>query len=297
MQFANKKVVLTGASGGIGQALAQILAQNAAQLVLVGRDEKKLQAVKASLPGGSTVYLVAADIATDEGRQRVATVCTRLGSIDVLVNCAGINDFALFEQQKAAMIAQLIDTNVTAPILLTQRLLPLLAKSGAGLIANIGSTFGSIGHPGFAAYCASKFALRGFSQALRRELEGTPVRVQYIAPRATKTTINTAAVDAMNVELGVAMDNPQQVAAQIFAVLEKGGGNDVYFGWPEKLFVFINQLLPRIVDKALHKQLATIRRFAGRQPAAVNTVPLQPPQQHQLQESVQEPVKKQRAAS
>jgi len=263
MQIANKRIVLTGASGGIGSALAQILAQNTAQLILIGRDEQKLQQMEDELPANCRAYLIAADIATSTGRQRIADVCEKFGAIDVLINCAGINDFALFNEQDAAKIARLIEINVTAPILLTQLLLPLLIKSKSGLIANIGSTFGSIGHPGFAAYCASKFALRGFSQALRRELADTSVRVQYIAPRAARTAINTATVDAMNTELGVTMDEPMDVAKQIFAALDRDKIRDVYFGWPEKLFMWLNQILPGLVDNALLKQLTTIRRFAS----------------------------------
>lgn len=272
MQFTNKRVVLTGAGSGIGRALAQQLAQNNAQLVLVGRNVDRLEQVKAELPAGSSVYIVQADISSDEGRHRITSMCTQLGGIDVLVNCAGINDFALFTQQKAAMIAQLINVNVTAPMLLTQRLLPLLERSGSGLIVNIGSTFGTIGHPGFAAYCAAKFALRGFSQALRRELADSSVRVLYVAPRATRTEINTDAVYAMNTALKIAMDDPADVAAQIFAAMAAGNKSEVYLGWPEKLFARINQIFPALVDGALRKQLATIRRFAARRDGKVSAV-------------------------
>jgi len=262
MQFANRKIVLTGASGGIGCALAQILAQNGAELIMVGRNERRLREVEETLSAGSTVHLVAADIASEAGRQRIVSACNRLSGIDMLINCAGINDFALFNQQEATQVALLIDTNITAPLLLTQQLLPLLLKSEAGVIANIGSTFGTIGHPGFAAYCATKFALRGFSQALRRELADTSVSVRYIAPRATRTAINSARVNAMNAQLGVAMDDPIDVARQIVAALAQNKSADVYLGWPEKLFVYLNQLLPRLVDNALRKQLPAVQRFA-----------------------------------
>lgn len=274
MELTNKTVVLTGASGGIGRALALQLARDNATLVLVGRNQEQLDRVKTELPAGSHAWVVSADIATDEGRHRIAALCTQIGSIDALINCAGVNDFALFHQQKAAMIAQLINVNVTAPILLTQRLLPLLQKANRSLIVNIGSTFGTIGHPGFVAYCASKFAMRGFSQALRRELADTSIRVQYIAPRATKTEINTDAVNAMNAALKVAMDDPADVAAQIVAAIKSGRQSEVYLGWPEKLFARINQLLPSIVDGALLKQLKTIRGFAATRERKVSAVPM-----------------------
>jgi short-subunit dehydrogenase len=264
MQFTGKKVVLTGASGGIGGELARILSQNGAELILVGRNERKLRQVEETLAAGCKAQLVAADIATIEGRQRIVNACTRHGHIDALVNCAGINDFALFNDQDNTRIAQLVDTNVTAPMLLVHQLLPLLGHAREGLVANIGSTLGTIGHPGFATYCATKFALRGFSQALRRELADSTIRVKYIAPRATRTAINSADVDAMNAELGVAMDEPADVAAQIFTALARNKDGDVYLGWPEKLFARINQLLPGIVDAALRKQWPVIRRFASR---------------------------------
>ena len=126
---------------------------------------------------------------------------------------------------------------------------------------NVGSTFGAIGYPGFAAYCASKFALRGFSEALRRELADTNVRVLYFAPRATRTPMNAPSVVAMNDELGVAMDDPEKVAAELLQVI-RHEQEERYLGWPERLFVRLNGLLPRVVDQALRKQLPIIQRFA-----------------------------------
>ena len=162
-------------------------------------------------------------------------------------------------------IAELIDLNVTAPLQLTHRLLPLLRQQGEALVINLGSTFGSIGYPGFSAYCASKFALRGFSEALRRELADTQVKVLYFAPRATRTGMNAASVVAMNDELNVAMDDPHSVAQQLLAAIRREE-EERYLGWPEKLFVRLNSLLPRVVDQALRKQLPIIQRFARSKP-------------------------------
>ena len=151
--------------------------------------------------------------------------------------------------------------NVTATLQLTHRLLPILRQQGRALVVNIGSTFGSIGYPGFTAYCASKFAIRGFSEALRRELADTQVKVLYLAPRATRTSMNSDSVVAMNTELKVAMDDPQLVARTVRAAIESER-EELYMGWPEKLFVRLNGLLPRVVDQALRKQLPVIQRFA-----------------------------------
>ena len=133
-----------------------------------------------------------------------------------------------------------------------------------GFIAvNIGSTFGSIGHPAFVAYSASKFGLRGFSEALRRELNGSTVKIHYLAPRATHTALNDDQVVAMNESLGNAMDDPCLVADELVRLLGEKHDKNRFLGWPEKLFVRINSLLPQLVDRALAKQLKTIRHYAG----------------------------------
>ena len=101
----------------------------------------------------------------------------QLGGVDLLINCAGTNNFGMFEDQPQNAIKQVLDINLTGPILLSLELMPLLRQRGDAHIVNIGSTFGSIGYPGFSAYCASKFGLRGFTEALRRELGDAAVRI------------------------------------------------------------------------------------------------------------------------
>ncbi len=259
MQLNDCRVLLTGASGGIGQQLAQRLSAGGAQLLLVGREGERMQALAASC--GAGCQGLGADMATEQGRDQIVLAARRFGGINLLINAAGINHFGLFEEQDEAAIAALIQLNVTATLLLTRRLLPLLRQQPQAMLVNVGSTFGAIGYPGYAAYCASKFALHGFTEALRRELADSRVKVLYVAPRATRTGMNEPAVMAMNRELKVAMDEPQQVAALLVQAIE-AGRSELYIGWPEKLFVKINGLLPKIVDGALRKQLPIIQRFA-----------------------------------
>jgi short-subunit dehydrogenase len=137
----------------------------------------------------------------------------------------------------------------------------VLREQPAAQIVNVGSTFGSIGFPGFAAYSASKFAVRGFSEALRRELADSAIRVHYVAPRATSTALATDRVRAMNAELGVGMDSPETVAAAIERVLCEGR-RELLLGAPERLFAKLNALLPTLVDRSLRRQLAVVRRYA-----------------------------------
>jgi short-subunit dehydrogenase len=259
--LTEKRIVLTGASGGIGEAMALALAAEGAHMLLVGRQQDKLEALKQQLAGDQH-HCVCADLATETGRAALLQACQREG-IDMLINNAGISDFALLEEQGPEALTRIIELNLTSPMLLIQALLPLLKQRKNATIINIGSTFGSIGHPGFSAYCASKFGLRGFTETLRRELSDSAVTVHYLAPRATLTSINTGPVVAMNKELGNRMDTPAVVVKALLKLIAKKRGSNGYIGWPEKLFVRINGLLPTLVDKALGKQLATIRRHAS----------------------------------
>jgi short-subunit dehydrogenase len=180
----------------------------------------------------------------------------------VLINNAGVNHFQMFADQPPAQLDLAIAINLLAPMHLCQELLPLLQRQREACILNTGSVFGAIGYPGYAVYSASKFAVRGFTEALRRELADTNVSVRYVAPRATRTGINTSAVERMNAELGVAMDPPERVATAVCDMLA-GGRVEAVLGWPEKFFARVNGLLPRVVDGALRRQLPVIRRYAG----------------------------------
>jgi short-subunit dehydrogenase len=264
MKAPAMRALVTGASGGIGRALARELHRRGASVLLVGRDPQALESAAQDLGGRSTrVEYCAADLATAEGRKRVTETARNWGGqgINVLVNNAGIGDFGLLEQLDDAAVERLFAINAIAPIQLTRALLGHLRAQPDSAILNVGSVFGSLGYPGFATYSATKFALRGFTEALRRELADGPVRVHYFAPRATRTGMNASAVERMNVELGVAMDPPAEVAVAACNLLEAGRFEAV-FGWPEKMFVRINALLPRVVDGSLRKQLPAIRRHA-----------------------------------
>jgi short-subunit dehydrogenase len=267
MNIQDKRIVVTGASGGIGRELVQRLSADGARLLLVGRQQVPLDVLAAQAP--ERVNTLCADLNTVEGRDAVLAAARAWGGLDGLVLCAGVGGFGLLDEQDDATLAALIDTNVTTVLQLTRRLLPLLREADEAVILNVGSTLGSIGHPGFVAYCASKFALRGMSEALRRELADTRIRVLYVAPRATQTPMNPARLVAMNRDLDVAMDPPERVAAAVYAAL-RCGRDETYIGWPERLFVWLNGLLPRCVDQALRRRLPTILRFA-RDPATVRT--------------------------
>ena len=266
------RALVTGGGGGIGTAIAQQLLARGASVLLVDRDAAALQAAATrlgGLPGGaagggeSRIGTQVADLTRAEDRARLLEIAEQWrGGINTLVNNAGVNHFGMFQDQQPAQIELVLAVNVHAPIELCRGMLPQLARQEIAHIVNMGSVFGSIGYPGYAVYSATKFAMRGFTEALRRELADSHVRVHYLAPRATRTGINTSAVEQMNAELGVAMDAPEVVARAVCDMLA-GGAVEAVVGWPEKFFARLNAVLPRLVDGALRKQLPVIRRYAG----------------------------------
>lgn len=263
MNLNECRILLTGATGGIGQELVAQLCEGGAHLLLAGRSLESLERIRLRFP--DQISVVQADLSQHEGRETVFAAANQFGALNGLINAAGINAFGLLEQQDEDAIAHLIQVNLISTMQLTQRILPILRQSSKAFILNVGSTFGSIGYPGFTTYCASKFALRGFSEALRRELADTRIKVMYVAPRATRTTMNDSQVIAMNEALKVAMDDPKSVARCIAAAV-RAEKSERYLGWPEKLFVRINSILPHLVDGSLRKQLPIIQRFTKLNP-------------------------------
>tara|TARA_R110002074_G_scaffold170005_2_gene331923 strand:- start:53833 stop:54633 length:801 start_codon:yes stop_codon:yes gene_type:complete len=259
----NKVIVLTGAGGGIGSALAQVLSKAGASLILVGRDQQKLDGINQQLDTKHNILI--ADIATTEGRQAIAAHCQQLDTgIHMLINNAGIGAFKSFETMDSSEVATMININLSSTILLTQVLLPLLNAQAEAQIINIGSAFGSIGFPGFAVYSASKFGLRGFTEALSRELKDGPVSVRYFAPRATKTLLNDSCVEALNQALKTPVDSPERVADEFLSFLQSKSLR-YFVGWPEKLFARINGVFPSLVDSAIGKQLPIIKRCLSKE--------------------------------
>jgi short-subunit dehydrogenase len=263
MNLGDSTVLITGAAGGIGACLARRLAASRAKLFLTDVNAAGLERVADGLRRArADVVAVAADVTKDEGRNAL-TARARAVGIDVLINVAGVNPFGMFTEQSPTEIERTLAINACAPMLLCQALIPVLAERAEAHIVNVGSTFGAIGFPGFSVYSASKFAIRGFTEALRRELADTSIRVHYVAPRATRTALSTDRVRALNDELKIAMDTPESVAYAIERALQRGQ-RETYLGLAERISVVINALLPGLVDNTIRRQMPVIRRHAAR---------------------------------
>jgi short-subunit dehydrogenase len=262
MNMTNKpyKAVLTGATGGIGRAIALQLAPQCSSLILMGRNTEKLEALKKELANiAVNVQIVSGDLCEDSTSVRLMDAVLAQQGTNLLINNAGISLFKSFETQTDKDITQLMLTNLISPMLLCKQLLPNLKQEPSQII-NIGSIFGYLGFPGFSTYCAGKFGLRGFSQSLRRELSDTSVSVRYFAPRATNTKINSNQVMQMNAELKTDSDTPEFVAGEFMKFL----GGDAWekkLGFKESFFVFMNNLFPGVPDKAIQGQLPVIKKY------------------------------------
>ncbi|EKA2131480.1 SDR family oxidoreductase [Citrobacter freundii] len=258
MNLHDKTVLLTGASGGIGQELAQRLAHKGARLCLVGRNAQAMTLLKEMLPYPERHHIVLMSSYTDDEIVALASRFKDENKLDILINNAGTSRFALFEQQSFDDIREQIRTNIEIPTLLTRAMLDKFNPQG--IILNIGSIFGEIGHPAWSVYSATKAATHRLSEALGRELKGNGISVLYAAPRATETALNSDEVYALNRKLGNSSDSPQFVAVRLVHLLETEQKR-YRFGAMERLFVKINAWFPGMVDKALGKKLAVIQSY------------------------------------
>ncbi|MDX8392581.1 MAG: SDR family oxidoreductase [Mariprofundaceae bacterium] len=259
MKIRDKNILLTGAAGGIGRELAHRLAERGARLALVDANEEALREVAKGLKHSK---VIAGDLSTAEGCQAVADAAeVALGEVDVLINLAGLMSFRCFEDEDIDAMERIIQVNLLGAMRLTRDLLPGMLARDSGRIINVGSVFGSIAFAYFTAYSASKFGLRGFSEALRRELYDTNINVMYLAPRAVSTPLNTGRIMRMGVATKMNMDTPERVVKRILKAIDNDS-HEVYIGFPESLFVQINLRFPRLVDKVLAAQNRIARKFA-----------------------------------
>jgi short-subunit dehydrogenase len=275
MKLSHIRALVTGAAGGIGSTVAAELVRQGAGVLLTDLREEALRTTAERLRSETLrVDWLAADICSAADRARLARSAARLG-INSIVNVAGVNPFGMLAEQNAAQIELAFRINTIAPILLTQELLPHLSALPDAHIINVGSMLGSIAMPGYATYSATKAAMHCFSEALRREVGDTNIQVHYIAPRATRTPLNSAEVCAMNERLGIRMDDPAVVADAVVRAIahEKA---EMFLGFPERLFRIVNALFPSIVDRAVRRQLTVIKKYASRRPDSATTVEDEP---------------------
>lgn len=255
-----RKVLITGAGTGIGRELAVQATHRGFDVILAGRTENTLAITKSMCRRDQARYVVA-DVTKLKGRDAILGAVG--GSLDFLINNAGTLAVGHLQDMSDGDLENMIATNLTAPMALTRDLLPAVRKA-KGRIVNIGSVFGDIAYPFFAGYSATKFGLRGFSDAMRRELSGTGIGVTYIAPRATRTAAESA-FSALVEPMDMTLDSAETAASQAWDAILKGKRESFPRG-KERFFVKIQNLFPSLVDKFVGAQARDPKTLAALEP-------------------------------
>lgn len=260
-ELAGRRILITGASSGIGRALAEETARQGMRLVIAARSREPLDALVAEWTArGAEVMAVAADVTSSADRQRLlqATV-ERFGGLDVLVNNAGVGSQGPFPASTESVLRQVMEVNFFAPVELIRAALPLLQGGRQPAVVNVTSMCGRRAIPMWAEYSASKFALLGLSESLRTELASQGIDVLTIVPGLTRTNLDRTLLRRdqrmyADFEKGMA---PSAVARAILDALRRNRPETVV-GWEARLILGLNRLWPRFVD-------FMFRRFVRRQ--------------------------------
>lgn len=239
MELQGRVVIITGASGGIGAATARGLARQGAKVVLAARRESELRALQAEImAAGGQALAVPCDVSRRADIDRlVTTTVETFGRIDVLINNAGISAGSSITASSDAELQLSVDVNLLAPARCIQAVLPHMRRQGSGLIVNVGSVAGEVATSGL--YAATKFGLRGLSDALRRELRHHRIGVVLIVPGFIRTPMTEG--------VKVPMPGPEAVARAIAGAIRRPRRR-VVVPWPYLPLAYIAKALPWLAD-------------------------------------------------
>jgi short-subunit dehydrogenase len=262
-QMKDKVVVITGASSGIGKALAYEFGGKGAKVVLAARNLTKLEEIVADLSSkGIEALVVKTDITLEaDCRHLIAKTVEKFGCIDVMINNAGISMRALFADLRLDVMRQLMDTNYWGTVYCSKYALPHLIKTGGSLVGVV-SIGAYVGMPGRSAYAASKFAVRGFLDTVRVENRKTGLHVLVAAPGFTSSNIRRTALLADGSLQGETprdenhMMSAEKVATQIYHAVIRRKRHLILTFVEGKLAVFIGKFFPRFLDRQIYNTFA-----------------------------------------
>ena len=224
MIFNNKTVMITGASEGIGAAAARLFAEAGANLMLVARGKKNLEAIADSLRDKTRVEIFAMDVSDFDACVDVFKKAQfEFGGVDILVNNAGYHARGAVEAVGAEELGRMVDVNLRSPIILSRIALPYLREAGESAIINVGSLAGRVVYPGASVYAATKSGLRTFTLGLAEELRGSNIKIGLISPGPVSTGFIMDDVDQVSdITFSQPMSSPEDIAQ---AVLDVCGNN------------------------------------------------------------------------
>jgi short-subunit dehydrogenase len=258
--FENKVVWITGASSGIGEALAEALAGLGARLILSARRQQELERVKAGLSGPPANYLVLPLDLEQPGTfpALVARVLERFGHIDVVIHSGGISQRAAVKDAPLAIDQKVMGVNFFGPVGLTKAVLPVFLRQQSGHFVVISSLVGKFGTPKRSAYSASKHALHGFFDSLRAEVWRDNIRVTLVCPGYVRTNISYNAINAAGEKYGQMDRNqlrgmaPETCAWRTLKAVA-AGKQEVVMGGRETLGVFLKRFFPGLFSRIVRR--------------------------------------------
>jgi short-subunit dehydrogenase len=260
-----KRVILTGASGGIGRAVANELVKSGARVALVARNSEALQAVAGPLrTAGGEVLVVPGDITKAEDRERiVGETVAKFGGLDMLINNAGVGSWGHFATSTSEIMRTIMEVNFFAPVELTRLAMPHLTNGNQPAVVNLTSMCGRKGMPAWPEYSASKFALVGMSEAWRGEFARFDVDVITLVPGLTNSGYENNLLRKEG-KADIRFDKgmmPERLAIAIVAAI-RNNRREVVFGGEARRLLLFNRFFPRLTNWLIARKVKKLYRNA-----------------------------------
>jgi short-subunit dehydrogenase len=255
--FNNKVVVITGGSDGIGKSLVDLFLQQGARVATCGRNYDKLYKLQFDYPG-KPLIIHAADVSKEQDcKQFIDEVIKQFGTIDILINNAGISMRSLVTDVELDTIRKVMDINFWGTVYCTKMALPYIIKN-KGTVVGVSSIAGYRGLPGRSGYSASKYAVNGWLEALRTELLDSGTNIMWVCPGFTTSNIRNAALNKEGKAQGESpmnetdMMSSEECAQHILKAIEKRK-RTLVLTFTGKRTVFMNKFFPSLTDKMVRK--------------------------------------------
>jgi dehydrogenase/reductase SDR family protein 7B len=264
MTFKDRVVWITGASSGIGEALAYAMARQGARLVLSSRRPEELERVRRACERADDHVVLPLDLTRSETfADAVKDVVARCGRIDVLVNNGGVSQRALANEATLAVERALMEVNYFGPVALTKAALPVMLAQKAGHVVVISSVMGYIGTPGRSTYAAAKHALHGWFDSLRGEVWRSGIKVTIVCPGYVRTAVSRNALGADGMQHGQTDVrtqrgiSPEKCAAAIVKAMVRGQAEIHVGGW-EISGIYLQRFAPRLLRRIVRKMTFSV---------------------------------------
>jgi short-subunit dehydrogenase len=263
--LSEQVLVITGASSGIGRTTARLAAEAGARVVLAARDRRALEdAVGECEEAGGEAVAVPCDVTRERDVQRLAREAARaFGGIDTWVNNAGTSIYGRLDRVPIDDLRRLMDVNFWGVVYGSRVAVPLLAEQGGGVLVNVGSVLSERAIPLQGMYCATKHAVKGFTDALRMEVEaaGLPVSVSLVKPASIGTPFYDVAQNYMDRRpRPIPPVYAPEVAARAIVACATRRTREVYAGGAAKALAASGGLAPRLTDRVMERTLFRLQR-------------------------------------